>query len=90
LEDEIKFKGELKMQSTLFRALSILSLLMTTPAFAGPKEEAYAVIEKWAAGFNAFDAEQTPQHILQMQSSLPLSGNNLPPAAQRLPPILKL
>lgn len=47
------------MKNTLFRALSILSLVITAPAFAGPKEEASAVIEKWAAGFNSFDAEQT-------------------------------
>ena len=47
------------MQNILFRALSILSLLITTPAFAGSKEDAYTVIEKWSSGFNAFDAEQT-------------------------------
>jgi uncharacterized protein (TIGR02246 family) len=47
------------MQKALFRALSILSLVLATPVFAGSKEEAYAVVEKWASGFNAFDAEQT-------------------------------
>jgi uncharacterized protein (TIGR02246 family) len=47
------------MHNIWFRALSIFSLLITTPTFAGPKEEAYAVVEKWAAGFNALDAEQT-------------------------------
>ena len=47
------------MQNPLFLAFSIPSLLMTTPAFAGPKEDAYAVVEKWSSSFNAFDAEQT-------------------------------
>ena len=47
------------MQNNLFRALSIFSLVMTTPVFAGPREDAYAVVEKWSSGFNAFDAEQT-------------------------------
>ena len=49
---------EAKMQNALFRTLSIL-LAMTTSAFAGSKEEAYAVVEKWSSGFNALDAEQT-------------------------------
>ena len=47
------------MQNILSRSLSILFLLLTTPAFAGPREEAYAVVEKWSAGINAFDADQT-------------------------------
>ena len=42
----------------LFRTLSLL-LAMTISAFAGPKEEAYAVVEKWSVGFNALEAEQT-------------------------------
>ena len=47
------------MHNPIFRAISILALLMTTPVFAGPKEDAYSIVEKWSSGFNAFDAEQT-------------------------------
>lgn len=47
------------MHKPSFRAFGILALLMTTPVFAGPKEDAYAVVEKWSSGFNALDAEQT-------------------------------
>jgi len=50
---------EAKMKNAFFLALSILSVEMMTPAFAGPKEDAYAVVEKWSSGFNSFDAEQT-------------------------------
>lgn len=46
------------MQNALFRTLTIL-LAMTTLALAGPKEEAYAVVEKWSSGFNAFEPEKT-------------------------------
>lgn len=47
------------MHNPVFLAISIFALFMTTPVFAGPKEDAYAVIEKWSSGVNAFDAEQT-------------------------------
>ncbi len=43
----------------MFQAIGILALLMTTPVFAGPKEDAYAIVEKWSSGFNAFDPERT-------------------------------
>jgi hypothetical protein len=35
--------GGSKIQKASFRALSILSLVLATPVFAGPKKEAYAV-----------------------------------------------
>lgn len=47
------------MHDALFRALSIFTVMMATPVFAGPKEDAYGAVEKWASGFNTFDAEQT-------------------------------
>lgn len=34
-----------------------LTALLATPAFAGPEEDAMAVVNKWAAAFNASDVD---------------------------------
>ncbi|MDN4986864.1 SgcJ/EcaC family oxidoreductase [Bradyrhizobium arachidis] len=47
------------MRDIAFRVMSGLALLVATPVLAGPKEDAYAIVEKWSSDFNALDAEQT-------------------------------
>ena len=75
------------MHNPIFRAISILALLMTTPVFAGPKEDAYSIVEKWSSGFNAFDAEQTAATYSPDAIVIGTFGKQLRPAPQPSPVI---
>lgn len=47
----------MNLTKSLLVACSLV--LGISSAYSGPKEDAYAVVEAWAADFNAFEADKT-------------------------------
>jgi len=43
---------------TLRGILVVMACVLWSPAFAGPKEDAYRAVETWAAAFNAHDLDK--------------------------------
>ena len=42
----------------VFIAACVLTVVLVSPAFAGPEEDAMQVVQKWAAAFNASDVDE--------------------------------